>query len=165
MPPEKPLTGLRMIKSENVGVKCSAQHPTPCRDSTNDNHYRGASQVAPVAENSPANAGDVRVVGLISGSGRTPGGGYGYPLQYSCVQNPMDWGAWWATVHRVAKSWTRLKGLHTHVAATRGECLKNTVLEKNTPWEGGHISANTARKSWEKPKLITTSSPWTFCSP
>lgn len=52
---------------------------------------------------------------------------------------------------RSRKSWTRLKGLHTHatstVAAARGECLKNTVLEKNTPWEGGHISANTERKS------------------
>ena len=82
--------GLRMIKYENVGVKCSAQHLTPCRDSTNDNRYCGASQVALVVENSPANAGDVRVVGLISGLGRTPGGGHGYPLQYSCMQNPMD---------------------------------------------------------------------------
>ena len=44
--------------------------------------------------------------GLISGSGRSPGGGNGNPLQYSCLGNPMDRGAWWATVHGVAKSRT-----------------------------------------------------------
>ena len=46
--------------------------------------------------------------GLISGSGRSPGEENGNPLQYSCLQNPMDRGAWWATVHGVTKSWTRL---------------------------------------------------------
>ena len=51
----------------------------------------------------PANAGDV---GLISRSGRSPGGGNGNPLQYSCLENPMDRGAWGAVVHGVAKSWT-----------------------------------------------------------
>ena len=45
--------------------------------------------------------------GSISGSGRSPGGGNGNPLQYSCLENPMDRGAWWATVHGVAKSWTQ----------------------------------------------------------
>ena len=44
----------------------------------------------------------------ISGLGRSPGGGHGNPLQYSCLENPMDRGAWWATVHGVAKSQTRL---------------------------------------------------------
>ena len=43
---------------------------------------------------------------LIPGSGRSPGGGNGNPLQYSCLENPMDRGAWWARVHGVAKSWT-----------------------------------------------------------
>jgi len=57
----------------------------------------------------PANARDVRDVGLIPGSGRSPGGGYGNPLQYSCLENPMDKGARWATVHRVSKIGTRLK--------------------------------------------------------
>jgi len=52
---------------------------------------------------SPSNAGDL---GSIPGSGRSPGEGNGNPLQYSCLKNPMDRGAWWATVHRVAKSWT-----------------------------------------------------------
>ena len=48
------------------------------------------------------------------GLGRIPGGGHGNPLQYSCLENPMDGGAWWATVHRVAKSWTQLKQFSTH---------------------------------------------------
>ena len=50
---------------------------------------------------------------MIPGSGRSPGGGHGNPLQYSCLENPKDRGAWWVTVHRVAKSWTRLKQLST----------------------------------------------------
>ena len=53
-------------------------------------------------------------VSSIPRSGRSPGGGYGNPLQYSCLENPMDRGAWWATVHRVTKSWTQLKQLNTH---------------------------------------------------
>ena len=56
----------------------------------------------------PANAGDTGDVGMIPGSGRSPGGGNGNPLQYSYLENPMDRGAWWATVHGVAKSRTRL---------------------------------------------------------
>ena len=73
--------------------------------------HLGASPVALVVNSLPANAGDVRDVGSIPGSGRSPGGGHGNPLQYSCLENPMDRGAWWATVHRVAQSWTRLKRL------------------------------------------------------
>jgi len=65
-----------------------------------------ASQVGLVVKKLPANAGDLRNRGSILGSGRSPGGGHGNPLQYSCLENPMDRGAWWATVHRVAKSWT-----------------------------------------------------------
>ena len=48
-------------------------------------------------------AGDIREVGLIPGSGRSPGGEHGNPLQYSCLENPMDRGAWWGTVHGVTK--------------------------------------------------------------
>ena len=54
----------------------------------------GASQVALMVKNPPANAGDVRDAGLIPGSGRSPGEGNGNPLQYSCLENPMDRGAW-----------------------------------------------------------------------
>ena len=74
----------------------------------------GASQVPTVVKNPPANAGDVRALGLTLGSGRSPGGGLGNPLQYSCLEKPMDRGAWWATVHRVTKSWTQMKQLGTH---------------------------------------------------
>jgi len=52
----------------------------------------------------PANAGDIRDAGSIPGSGRIPGGGHGNPLQYSCLENPMDRGAWQSVVHRAAKS-------------------------------------------------------------
>ena len=58
-----------------------------------------------MVKNPLANAVDL---GWIPGSGRSPGGGNGNPLQYSCLENPMDTGAWWATVHGVAKSQTRL---------------------------------------------------------
>ena len=56
-------------------------------------------------KNLPATAGDP---GSIPGLERSPGGGHGNPLQYSCLENPTDRGAWWATVHGVAKSWTWL---------------------------------------------------------
>ena len=64
-----------------------------------------------VGKNLPDSAGDTRDMGLIPGSERSPGGGNGTPLQYSCLENPMDRGAWWATVHGVIKSQTRLKQL------------------------------------------------------
>ena len=63
--------------------------------------------VALVVRNLPANAGDIRDVGPIQASGRSPGGGNGNPLQDLCLENPMDRGAWRATVHGVAKSRTR----------------------------------------------------------
>jgi len=64
-------------------------------------HHCRASQVALVVKNLPANSGDA---GSIPDSGRFPGGGNDNPLQYSCLKNPMDRGAWWATVHVVAES-------------------------------------------------------------
>ena len=63
-----------------------------------------ASQVALVVNNLPADAGDVREVGSIPGSGRSPGGGHGNPLQYSRLENPMDRRVWWATVSGVTLS-------------------------------------------------------------
>ena len=57
-------------------------------------------------KNLPAIAGDVRDLGLIPGSGRSPGGEHGNPLQYSCLSNPMNRGAWWATVYGATKSRT-----------------------------------------------------------
>ena len=61
-----------------------------------------------MVKNPSANAGDIRDPGSIPESGRSLGGGHGNPLQYSCLENPMDRGVWWATVHGVAKSQTGL---------------------------------------------------------
>ena len=77
----------------------------------------GAAQGALVVKNPSANAGDIRDAGLIPGLGRPLGGGYGNPLQYSCLENPMDRGAWRATVYGVAKSQTQLKQLIMHAYA------------------------------------------------
>ena len=65
--------------------------------------------MALVVKNQPANAEDIRDVGLNLGLGRSLGEGNSTPLQYSSLENPMDRVAWQATVHGVAKSWTRLK--------------------------------------------------------
>ena len=67
------------------------------------------SQVVLLVKNPPGNAGDVRDEGSTPGLGKCPEGGYGNPLQYSCLENPMDRGVWQATVHRVAKSQMGLK--------------------------------------------------------
>ena len=67
------------------------------------------------SKESACNAGDAGEGGSVPGSGRCPGGGHGNPLQYSCLENPKDRRAWRAMVHWVAKSWTRLKQLSTHV--------------------------------------------------
>ena len=78
-------------------------------------HDQGrASQVFLMVKNLPASAGDIRDTGSIPGSGRSPGGRHVSPLQYSCLENPMDRGAPQTTVHGIAKSWTRLKRLGMH---------------------------------------------------
>ena len=91
-------------------------------------HSYRASQVVLVLKNLPANAGDVRNVALIPGLGRFPGGGHGNPLQYSCRENPIDRGAWWATVHRFAKRQIQLKqlssGMHSY-----GHCSLFTIAK------------------------------------
>ena len=75
---------------------------------------RRAALVGLVVKNPTAKAGDVRDVGSVPGLERSPGGGHRNPLQYSCLANPMDRGAWWATVHEVTKSWTQQKQLSTN---------------------------------------------------
>ena len=66
-----------------------------------------------VVKNLPANAGDIKDTGSIPGLGRSPGGENCYPLQYSCLENPMDRGVWQATVHGAAKSW--IKCIHIYL--------------------------------------------------
>ena len=82
-----------------------------------------------VIKNLPACAGDIREVESIPGSGRFPGGGHGNPLQCSCLENPVDRGAWRATVHGVTKSWTRLSNsAHMHLEGEWDEgCLGNLI--------------------------------------
>ena len=63
-----------------------------------------ASQLVVVVKSLPVNTGDIKDVGLIPGSGRSPGGGHGNPLQYSCLENPMDRAAYKAAFHKVTKS-------------------------------------------------------------
>ena len=75
-----------------------------------------------MVKNLPANVGDIRDFSLIPGLWRSPGAGNGNPLQYFCLENPMDRGAWRAIVHGVAKSRTRLKLLNTH--ACTDTCYK-----------------------------------------
>ena len=82
-----------------------------------------ASQVALVVKNLPANAGDITDVGSIPGSGRSLEGGHGNPLRHSCLENPMDRGAWRATVHGVTKNQTQLKRLSTHTLHLRHRCI------------------------------------------
>ena len=82
-----------------------------------------------MVKNLPASAGDARGVGLISGSGRWPGGGNGNPLQYSCQENSMDRGAWWATAHGIAKSWTRLSHEHMNKCSSAGTMI--TIVHIN----------------------------------
>ena len=81
--------------------------------------------MALVGKNLPANAGDARDVSSIPGLGRCPGEGNGNPLRYSCLENPMDRGAWQATVHRVTKNRTQLKRLSTYTMGNKtqdGHC-------------------------------------------
>ena len=93
----------------------------------------------PVIKNPPGNAGDIRDAGSIPGSGRSPEVGSGNPLQYSCLENPMDRGAWQATVHGVTKSRTRLSNLaHMHLVPTYwgsgSLCLSTEWIQQEVKW-------------------------------
>ena len=98
----------------------------------------GASQMALVVKNLPANAGVVRDVGLILELGRFPERGYSNSLQYSCLENPMDRGAWRDTAHGVSKRQTRLNRLST-CAGTQApkKCLLGEQLNGDSPMVPG----------------------------
>ena len=86
--------------------------------------------MALVVKNLLANARDIRDPGSIPGFGRSPGGGHGNPLQYSCLENPTDRGAWHATVHGIARSQTSLKQFITHHIPVNMDKSYNTDQEK-----------------------------------
>ena len=94
----------------------------------------GASKVVLVVKNPTANEGDLRDAGSIPGSGRSPGEWNGNPLQYSSLENPMDRGAWWATVCGITKSRTQLS-VHTHAKTCKVPFNCNLIaqLVKNPP--------------------------------
>ena len=96
-------------------------------------------QVVLVVKNPPANVEDIRDADSIPRSGRFPGGGYGTPLQYSCLENPMDGGVWKAAVHGVAKSWIRLSDFtftfHFH-ALEKAMATHSSVLAWRIPGMG-----------------------------
>ena len=104
------------------------------------------SEVVPVVKNLPANAGDITDSGSILGSGRSPGGGHGNPLQCSYLENPMERGAWRATVHAVAKHRTRPKDLVCTHAHCREEqmFLKSQNLRKKVHFLFGGSKENGA---------------------
>ena len=88
-----------------------------------------------MVKNLPANAGDARDVGSIPGSGRSPGGGNGNPLQYSCLGNPIDRGAWRTSVQRVAKGQT-----HTHAPPSQFICGLSSDQKGSPDPPGTHTS-------------------------
>ena len=97
-----------------------------------------------MVKNPPANAGDIRDMGSISGSRRYPGGGNGNPLQYSCLKNPMDRGAWRATVQRVGHDWSDLACTHgrwevgstSRSRVTSKEAVEGDQEEMMVTWTG-----------------------------
>ena len=95
-----------------------------------------ASQMVLVVKNSSASARDIKAVSSIPGSGRSPGGRHGNPLQYSCLKNPMDREAWRATVHRVAKSQTRLNQVSTCASVSKANSAfkKAEIVSYVTVW-------------------------------
>ena len=110
-----------------------------------------------VIRKSPANAGDVGVMGLNPGLGRSLGGEPGNQLQYSCLESPIDRGAWRATVHRVTKRQTQLKQLSTHA------CIANNGTGWNSTQDREHSSSQdvlkyytAAQGAWDPPAFVVT---------
>ena len=105
-------TGLllhRLLWGRYVAIVLLYITPMPNSVSPLLNIKQGSFPGGSVVKNLPVNAGGIRDVGSFSGLGRSPGGGHGNPLQYSCLDNPMDRGTWGVTVHGVTKSQTQLK--------------------------------------------------------
>ena len=136
---------------------------------------KGASQVVLVVKNLSDNAGDVKDTGSVPRWGRSPGGEHANPLQYSCLENPMDGGAWWAAVHGVARSWTRLSNFiftfHFR-ALEKAMAAHSSVLAWRIPGTGepgglssmgshrvGHdwsdLAAHMHRKNWPLKKMFS----------
>ena len=126
-----------------------------------------------VVKNPPASAGGVRDMGLITGSGRSPGGGNGNPLQYFYLGNPMDRGTWWTAVHGVSQSWTQLSmrtHAHAHtLALSLSQEARGTPPPSRMPDLVITISSfqekHTLGKRWGffSPAVLCISQPWFCC--
>ena len=132
-------------------------------------HELRASQVAPVVKNPPANEGGI---GLIPGSGRFPGGGHGSPLQYSCLENPMDRGAWRATVHRGSEPdtteclGTNARPTSRRGALPRGPGVKAPSLTHSLALSAGHAGPFEILPLPSFPtEVLTTFHPWHILQP
>ena len=139
---------------------------------------QGASQMVLVLKNLSANAGDIRDAGSIPGSGRSSEGGNGNPLHYSCLENPMDRGAWRATVHRVIRSQTWMKWLSTALLSMEIWCthgiwdfsksqseykvgVLHPWLNKQgywQPWEASHLKLNLLQM--QKESILRNPDDW-----
>ena len=93
----------------------------------------GVSQMTIVVKKQPANAADIKDTGSIPGLGRSPGGEHGNPLQYSCLENPMDRGAWKATVHRIYGIQLKRLSMHAH-----GNSIFNFLRNCQTVFQSDH---------------------------
>ena len=102
-------------------------------------HIWGLPRGALVVNCLPASAGEIRDTSSIPGLGRSPRGGQGNSLQYSCLGNSMDRGAWWTMIHRVTKSQTRLKWLcthtHRHIYYHNSNPVFSGLIKLILPWE------------------------------
>ena len=119
------------------------------------------SQVALMVKNLPANTDDSRDVGLVPGSGRSPRVGNSNPTQYSCLKNPMDGGAWWATVLGMAKSrtrlnnWAHLELLYKYWGSAKWlPCLDWTHLSE-TPGMSANLDESVVMGDWGDWALLT----------
>ena len=104
-----------------------------------------------VVKNSPANARDTRDIGLIPGSGRSPGVGNDNPLQYSCLENSLDRGAWRATVHGVAKELDTTERTQDISSVQSLSCVQFFA----TPWTAAHQASLSITNSWSLLKLMS----------
>ena len=104
--------------------------------------------------------------GSIPGSGRFPGGKHGNPRQYSCLENSMDRGAWWATVHGVAKSWTQLKWLSMHCAifhwCSYHIFLIHSSINGHLCWEAWFLIQMLLKNYWKLKALQWQKKSWKF---
>ena len=99
--------------------------------STDDTFLSSGFPGGSAVKNLPAMQKTQEALDSVPGSGRSPEGGHGNPLQGSCLENPMDRGAWWATVHRDAKSQTQLKRLNTHNTTYKKNSIKFLIVNIN----------------------------------